>query len=380
MFQGSLEYAYEYCSDSKCYALADFYSRMTHAFAPGVPVLINVVSGEMRSIQASHTAESTAAGTTARKQGSEVQRNYSACFTNDGTRVYVGNGKGLVSLWLVKTIEQCGSFQLPSATAVRNIQVTRDGSYVLVSETGKIRVYDAQQSTLYREFMDQVNRTQWRKCMFSADITGNYVVGATAEKGEHAIHIWNRENGQLILKLDGPKESIWDLAWHPSRTILASCGQSGKVLIWAKHYAENYSAFAPNFKELEENEEYLEREDEFDLVDEQTAVKKKLEEEEAVEVDITSIDDEMGSSSCPLPQIEDELVYLPVVPDPDPDLRNQKQESEGSSPNILTRVFHNGQQVRILPSKRKSAGGDGDMHARSPADSSAHKKSRLADA
>ena len=52
---------------------------------------------------------------------------------------------------------------------------------------------------------------------------------ATAEKGEHAIHIWNRDNGQLILKLDGPKESIWDVAWHPSRSILASCGQSGKV-------------------------------------------------------------------------------------------------------------------------------------------------------
>jgi len=57
-------------------------------------------------------------------------------------------------------------------------------------------------------------------------------------------------------------QSIWDVAWHPSRTILASCGHSGKVMIWAKHYAENYSAFAPNFKELEENEEYLEREDE----------------------------------------------------------------------------------------------------------------------
>jgi WD40 repeat protein len=111
--------------------------------------------------------------------------------------VYVGNGKGLVSLWDVRKLEQCGSFQLPSATAVRNIQVTRDGNYVLVSETGKIRVYDSRQSTLYREFMDQVNRTQWRKCMFSADMTGNYVVGATAEKGEHAIHIWNRDNGQV---------------------------------------------------------------------------------------------------------------------------------------------------------------------------------------
>ena len=33
----------------------------------------------------------------------------------------------------------------------------------------------------------------------------------------------------------------------------------------------------------------------FDLVDPQSAVKKKLEEEEAVEVDITSIDDELGN-------------------------------------------------------------------------------------
>jgi COMPASS component SWD1 len=345
----------------------------------GVPLLICVSSGETKAISGSHTAEPSATAT-ARKQGSEVQRNYSACFTNDGVHVYVGNGKGFVSLWNVKTLEQCGSFQLPSATAVRNIQVSRDGGYVLVSETGKIRVYDARQSTLYREFMDQVNRTQWRKCMFSADMSGNYVVGATAEKGEHAIHIWNRDNGQLILKLDGPKESIWDLAWHPSRTILATCGHSGKVLIWAKHYAENYSAFAPNFKELEENEEYMEREDEFDLVDQSTAVKKKLEEEEAVEVDITGVDDELGTSSCQLPEVEDELVYLPVVPDVDPDLAGSKvPESESSSPNILTRVFRDGQQVRVLHSKRFSAcsGEPAVAPAASASEGSAQKKARV---
>ena len=71
---------------------------------------------------------------------------------------------------------------------------------------------------------------------------------------------------RLCVWVSGDTQSIWDLAWHPSRTILASCGQSGKVMIWAKHYAENYSAFAPNFKELEENEEYLEREDEVSLL------------------------------------------------------------------------------------------------------------------
>lgn len=90
----------------------------------GVPVLIDVASGKTRSLTASHTAETSAATATARKQGNEVLRNYSACFTNDGARVYVGNGKGLVSLWEVASLEQCGSFQLPTATAVRNIQVS----------------------------------------------------------------------------------------------------------------------------------------------------------------------------------------------------------------------------------------------------------------
>ena len=47
----------------------------------------------------------------------------------------------------------------------------------------------------------------------------------------------------------------------------------GLVYIWAKDYTENWSAFAPDFKELEENEEYVEREDEFDLIPETEKVK-----------------------------------------------------------------------------------------------------------
>ncbi len=38
------------------------------------------------------------------------------------------------------------------------------------------------------------------------------------------------------------------------------------VNIWSQTAVELWSAYAPNFKELDENEEYEEREDEFDIV------------------------------------------------------------------------------------------------------------------
>jgi len=315
-----------------------------------VPVIVNITNSEVKEFPGAHVPE-TAMGASRSKVAGEALRNYVACFERSGEQVYIGNGKGVVSVWNVATMAQVDSISLPSTTAVRNFQFTRDGSSFLVSETGKIRVYDSQEGTLHREFLDQVNRTQWRKCLFSAE--GNYVLGATAEKGEHSIHIWNRDNGQLILRLEGPKESIWDLAWHPTRAIIASVAQSGKVVIWAKQYAENYSAFAPNFKELEENEEYIEREDEFDLIDQQEVVKKKQEEEEAAEVDITTVD-ELPSQFADL---DNELVYLPAVPDCDPQLAVEDPDQLDPTPDadIKTRVYEDGVEVKVLHGKRVSA-------------------------
>ena len=81
-----------------------------------------------------------------------------------------------------------------------------------------------------------------------------------------------------------------DVTWHPRRPIIASTSTHGVVYIWAVQRTENWSAFAPDFKELEENVEYIEREDEFDHVDENQIVKQKTE-GESVHVDITTVEE-----------------------------------------------------------------------------------------
>ena len=52
----------------------------------------------------------------------------------------------------------------------------------------------------------------------------------------------------------GAKEGAAALAWHPRRNCMASLGDSGAVFLWARTYSERWSAFAPGFSELQDNE------------------------------------------------------------------------------------------------------------------------------
>lgn len=137
--------------------------------------------------------------------------------------------------------------------------------------------------------------------------------------------------------LHGTKgELLLDVVWHPVRPIITSIS-SGLVSIWAQNQVENWSAFAPDFKELDENVEYEERESEFDVSDEDKSVDLSAEakQDEEIEVDVVKIDPIAAFCSSDEEYEEDAgLQFLPMAPEvEDPEDGWNQENGNGQEKN-----------------------------------------------
>jgi COMPASS component SWD1 len=251
-----------------------------------------------------------------------------ASYDRKGGRVYVGNSKGMIGVLDSVTLETLTSFRITTGantpTVLRSIEFARRGDHFLVNSSDRIiRVFDSddvlrsrkekREPECIQRLQDLVNRTQWKKCCFSGD--GEYIVAGSSR--QHALNIWDKASGSLVKILQGMKgEILLDVVWHPVRPIIASVS-SGVVSIWSHNQVENWSAFAPDFTELEENKEYDEHESEFDIEDEDKSIENMSDQEaEDEEIDVVTV----GAVPALLSS-EDEsdegLSYLPIAPEVD---------------------------------------------------------------
>uniref|UniRef100_A0A1B6G611 Uncharacterized protein n=3 Tax=Proconiini TaxID=565685 RepID=A0A1B6G611_9HEMI len=247
-----------------------------------------------------------------------------ASFDRRGQFIYTGNAKGKILVMSCPDLELKASFKVStSATAVKSIEFARRGECFLVNSADRvIRVYNSEkvkncgkdgEPEPIQKLQDLVNKTMWKKCCFSGD--GEYVCAGSAR--QHALYVWEKSIGNLVKILHGTKgELLLDVVWHPVRPIIASIS-SGVVSVWAQNQVENWSAFAPDFKELDENVEYEERESEFDLSDEDKSVTEGPEKHnEDLEVDVTSVNPVPAFCSSDEETEDTEVLqFLPIAPE-----------------------------------------------------------------
>jgi COMPASS component SWD1 len=223
-----------------------------------------------------------------------------AIYCPHGTEIFVGDSRGMITTVDAdsKTIKSSFRVATNSNVGVKGLVVSSDKKRLLVnssdrylrlfnlpsnkvepqaspSSTGPSGTGDATQAPsatllnpvpeLHKELIDAVNKQQWKTMIFSPD--NELVLAGASHRHEHRIYFFTVYNGRLLKNLEGPKEGILDLTWHPTLPILVTVSTAGTIYVWGAHQEESWSAFTPGFTELEKNEEYIEREDEFDAED-----------------------------------------------------------------------------------------------------------------
>jgi hypothetical protein len=221
-----------------------------------------------------------------------------AIYTASGDHILAGTSKGRLNVIDVRTREIIFSDKICSAV-ITTLRITRSGKELLANAQDRIiRTFhvpnlssedldiDTIQLPLEHKFQDVVNRLSWNHVTFSA--TGEYVSASTYNN--HELYIWERNHGSLVRMLEGPKEEQGVIEWHPHRALLAACGlETGRIYIWSVTSPQKWSALAPDFVEVEENVEYIEREDEFDIYAQEELHQRRLEAEDE-DVDVLTMD------------------------------------------------------------------------------------------
>lgn len=182
-------------------------------------------------------------------------------------------------------------FRLSVGSMAWHLLVSRNGKHLLLNcADGSLRLYltsdcvDGKSNAKPKLFQDVVSKEPFVCCDFSGD--GEYIVGGCngVRDDKYELYLWNTATGALMDRLTGAPVSLYSVAWHPTRSFLAVATSDGLVDVWGPRM--DWTAFAPDFQALPMNVEYVEQEDEFDIVtdDDENQASGGDEEENVVDV------------------------------------------------------------------------------------------------
>lgn len=239
------------------------------------------------------------------KQAKEDARHMTTAiiYTATGDHVLAGTSKGRLNIIDARTREIIFHEKI-SGAVISTLRLSESGRDLLVNSHDRIiRTFhvpdlsaegldpDTIQMPLEHKFQDVVNRLSWNHVAFSSN--GEYVAASTYNN--HELYIWERGHGSLVRMLEGPKEEQGVIEWHPHKPLLAACGlETGRINIWSVTSPQKWSALAPDFVEVEENVEYVEKEDEFDIHPQEEIQKRRLDQEDE-DVDVLAVADRGAS-------------------------------------------------------------------------------------
>ena len=246
-----------------------------------------------------------------------------AVFSLSGAHAFVAGARGVVTVVETATADIVQACKVPDAALIKRLELSVCGKHLLVLGNGRtVASYDVDESanakdetpanvlksappanafalgadeddgddedeevrdhvsrdvketnrqkkgvlTPSRVFANANSRGPWSAAAFSHD--ARFAVAASSG-GAHELHVWRRESGEVRAVAVGAEASkgVAQIVPHPTRAVFVVLGSNGVMYVWSRAFAEKWSAFEPGFVELDDNEAYVEREDEFDDAD-----------------------------------------------------------------------------------------------------------------
>ncbi|KAK7684785.1 hypothetical protein QCA50_012028 [Cerrena zonata] len=212
-----------------------------------------------------------------------------------GEFIFSGTSKGWINIFRTEDLKMVHSFKIANSN-IKTLMILMNGRKLAVNSSDRIirqinlpdlaNENEEWEFEVEHKYQDVVNKLQWNTVSFNHN--AEFLVASTFGQSLQDLYVWETSLGSLIKILEGSPEELIDVKWNYYRCMIGSTGlDSGTVYLWLIKFPQKWSALAPDFVEIEENIEYEEKEDEFDIIDEDLLIKKRLEEED-LSVDITT--------------------------------------------------------------------------------------------